>query len=319
MIFLAFFSLLVDALGDFTLRVLMVCAVVAIAVEVGTSSASERPIAWIDGFAILLAVIVSSTVQAFNDYQKDKQFQALNKITDDRKKVTVRRDNVILTMNHSDLLVGDIVQIAEGMDIPADGIVVEAAEIMIDESALTGETEPNQKNTISECIAKRNELLAEGVDKEKAGNHALSSPILFSGSKVLQGEGKFMVIVVGENSCEGRILSILETENEATPLQEKLEGLAGNIGKFGLISAILILVVLLIRFAVIRIQDNYFYSSDVSELISYLLIAITVVVVAIPEGLPLSVVISLAFSVKKMLKDNNLVRTLQVLKILIFC
>ena len=291
----------------------MVCAVISIAVEVGTASEGDRPIAWIDGFAILLAVFVSSTVQAFNDYQKDQQFQVLNQISDDRKKVTVVRDGQILTLNDAELLVGDIVTIAEGMDIPADGVVLDASEVKTVESALTGETEPIDKNTLSDCLLRRNELIAEDVNKEKAGNHALPTPILLSGSKVLQGEGKFMVIVVGANSCEGRILSILESEDEATPLQEKLEGLAGNIGKFGLISAILILLVLCIRFAVIRIQQNDFQRENWNELISYVLIAITVVVVAIPEGLPLSVVISLAYSVKKMLKDNNLVRTLQVL------
>lgn len=308
-----FWSLLWDALGDFTLRVLIVCAMISIAVEVGTASEDDRPIAWIDGFAILIAVFVSSTVQAFNDYQKDQQFQVLNRISDDRKKVTVVRDGQILTLNNTELLVGDIVTIAEGMDVPADGLVLDASEVKTDESALTGETEPIEKNSMSECLLRRNELIAEDVNKEKAGNHALPTPILLSGSKVLQGEGKFMVIVVGPNSCEGRILSILESEEEATPLQEKLEGLAGNIGKFGLISAILILVVLCIRFAVIRIQKNDFERENWNELISYVLIAITVVVVAIPEGLPLSVVISLAYSVKKMLKDNNLVRTLQVL------
>lgn len=128
----------------------------------------------------------------------------------------------------------------------------------------------------------------------------------------MQGEGKFLVIVVGMYSCEGRIRRILESQAETTPLQEKLEGLAGNIGKFGLISAILILVILLIRFAVIRIEENSFAKENWNELVDYLLIAITVIVVAVPEGLPLSVVISLAYSVKKMLKDQNLVRRLHV-------
>lgn len=290
----------------------MVCALISIGVEVGTAKEDDKPIAWIDGFAILVAVMVSSNVQAINDYQKEKQFQVLNKISDDRKMVTVKRNGQVLTLNHSELLTGDIVTITGGMDVPADGLVIEAAEIMADESALTGETEPVHKNTLSECVKKRDELLADMVNIEKAGNHAVPTPILLSGSKILQGEGKFLVLVVGPNSCEGRILSILETEAETTPLQEKLEALAGNIGKFGLISAVLIFVVLCIRFAVIRIQENDFSEENWNELIDYLLIAITVIVVAIPEGLPLSVVISLAYSVKRMLKDKNLVRRLHV-------
>lgn len=281
--------------------------------EVGTASEDDRPIAWIDGFAILVAVMVSSNVQSINDYQKEKQFQVLNKISDDRKTVTVKRSGQTLTLNHSELLTGDIVTIQGGMDVPADGLVIEAAEIMADESALTGETEPVHKSTLIECIRKRDELLADMVNIEKAGNHAVPTPILLSGSKILQGEGKFLVLVVGPNSCEGRILSILESESETTPLQEKLESLAGNIGKFGLISAILIFVVLLIRFAIMRIQENDFKEENWNELIDFLLISITVIVVAIPEGLPLSVVISLAYSVKRMLKDKNLVRRLHVI------
>ena len=304
--------MLLNALGDFTLKILIVCAVFSIAVEVGTADEGDRKTAWIDGFAILVAVMVSSTVQALNDYQKERQFQILNKISDDRKKVTVIRDAQLLTVNNCDIMVGDIVQIVEGMDVPADGLVIEASEVQTDESAMTGETEPILKNSIKECAKKRDELQLENVDREKAGNHAVPTPILLSGSKILQGEGKFMVIVVGPNSCEGRIQSILETEIESTPLQEKLEGLARNIGKFGLIAAIMILLVLCIRFAVIRIQENSFDKKNWNELIDYVLIAITVIVVAIPEGLPLSVVISLAFSVKKMLKDNNLVRRLHV-------
>ena len=292
----------------------MVCACVSIAVEEGTATDDEKPIAWIDGFAIMIAVIVSSSVQAVNDYQKEKQFQVLNRISDDRKKVTLIRDSQLFTLNNSELLVGDIVQLVEGMDIPADGLVLEAAELFTDESAMTGETEPIQKQSLRDCIKKRDEVIQENTDIEKLGNHAVPTPILLSGSKVLQGEGKFMVIVVGPNSCEGRIQSKLETEIESTPLQEKLEGLARNIGKFGLISAVLILVVLCIRFTVIRIEQNNWERENWNELVSYLLLAITVIVVAIPEGLPLSVVISLAYSVKKMLKDKNLVRRLHVYK-----
>jgi magnesium-transporting ATPase (P-type) len=162
------------------------------------------------------------------------------------------------------------------MEIPCDGLVIEANEVQCDESAMTGETEPMIKCTISECIAKKNEFLQSNPDgKSKASHNEIPSPLILSGSRVLQGEGKFVVFVVGTKSCLGKIKEKLETETESTPLQQKLEHLARGIGKFGLISAIMILLVLLIRFAAERIeQDNFYKETHWAELISYVLIAV---------------------------------------------
>jgi magnesium-transporting ATPase (P-type) len=134
-----------------------------------------------------------------------------------------------------------------------------------------------------------------------------------SGTTVLSGEGKMMVLVVGNESCIGRVRAKIEQDDvEPTPLQSKLEKLAGDIGKFGLYSAIVIVVVLLIRFAIEKGSTRSWNTGeDLGKLLNYLLIAITVVVLAIPEGLPLAVTLSLAFSVKRMLKDQNLVRKMQ--------
>lgn len=134
-----------------------------------------------------------------------------------------------------------------------------------------------------------------------------------SGTKILTGEGRMLVLVVGSQSCIGKIRTkIDQDEPEPTPLQAKLEKLAGDIGKFGLYSAILILIVLLIRFAVLKGSTREWNTgTDLLKLLDYLILGITVVVVAIPEGLPLAVTLSLAFSVKKMLVDQNLVRKMQ--------
>jgi len=118
--------------------------------------------------------------------------------------------------------------------------------------------------------------------------------------------------MVGEFSVIGQIRKYLTQETEVTPLQQKLETIARDIGKFGLVSAVLVLIILLIRFLVDRgTTDTWGEGSEYVELIRYVIIAITVVVVAIPEGLPLSVTLSLAYSVKKMMTDKNLVRKLQ--------
>lgn len=132
-----------------------------------------------------------------------------------------------------------------------------------------------------------------------------------SGTKVQEGSGKMLVIVVGEQSCIGRIKEKIKQDDEATPLQQKLEAIANDIGKFGFISACIIVGALLIRFSIERISSGEFESRHATEILSYFIIGVTVVVVAIPEGLPLSVTMSLAFSVKRMLSDQNLVRKMQ--------
>lgn len=122
-----------------------------------------------------------------------------------------------------------------------------------------------------------------------------------------------VVVVVGDLSCNGKIRAALNQEEvSATPLQMKLEKIAEDIGKFGLYSAIIILIVLLVRFAIEKgVSKQWKTATDLPELLNFFILAITVIVVAIPEGLPLAVTLSLAFSVKKMLVDQNLVRKME--------
>lgn len=108
----------------------------------------------------------------------------------------------------SKVLVGDIVLLSEGMEIPADGYVLEAAELSTDESAMTGETDPIRKTTIPLCIAKRDEIIKEG-SKNTAGRHEVPSCVILSGTRILTGEGKLLVIVVGDSSCVGKISALL--------------------------------------------------------------------------------------------------------------
>lgn len=190
-------------------------------------------------------------------------------------------------------------------------MLIKNSEVVCDESAMTGETDPLKKDTMAGCKAKRDTIMVEG-GRNTATHHDVPSPIIMSGTKVLCGEGKFVVLVVGDNTCEGKIGAMLrQSDVEVTPLQQKLETIANDIGKIGLISAILIFVVLLVRFAVERVRADEFESKHGVEILNFFILGVAVIVMAIPEGLPLSVTISLAFSVKRMLKDQNLVRKLQ--------
>lgn len=115
-------------------------------------------------------------------------------------------------------MVGDLVELTEGMEIPADGIVIEASELSTDESAMTGETDPMKKGILAECIKKKNAIVEMGA-KNTSTNHDVPSPVLLSGTKILTGQGKMVIIVVGEYSCVGKISKLLSAkESEVTPL-----------------------------------------------------------------------------------------------------
>ena len=164
---------------------------------------------------------------------------------------------------------------------------------------------------MEKCLQKRDDLIRKNLRNE-AHSHSVPSPIMLSGTSIITGEGWMMVMVVGDSSCLGKIREVLaKDEDGPTPLQNKLEQIAEDIGKFGLYSAIIILVILLIRFGIEKgIEKHWDPTKDFAELLHFFILALTVVVVAIPEGLPLAVTLSLAFSVKQMLDDNNLVRKL---------
>lgn len=291
------------ALNDFTLKILMAASIVNITISTITAHEDERATAWIEGFSMIVAVIIVSTVTAVNDLQKQKQFAELNDVADSKRVVNVIRDGELLEIHQKRLLAGDIMVVREGMQLPADGLVVKNSELTTDESAMTGETDPLKKETIEECIQKRNQIIADG-GKNNAGHHDVPSPILMSGTKVLTGEGKMLILVVGDKSCEGKIETLLRgNDTDPTPLQQKLETIANDIGKFGTISAIGIFLILTLRFTIENafINPDKFKASDLTELLRYFILGIAVIVMAIPEGLPLSVTISLAFSVKRML------------------
>lgn len=136
-------TLFIESLDDFTLKILIVAAAVSIGKMLNSvvqtiTEVDHRSTAWIEGFAIFIAVLISSLLTTVNNYQKQKQFALLNSISDSRKMVNLIRDGVQLFVHQSEILVGDLIQVDNGMEIPADGILVLSHDISCDESAMTG-------------------------------------------------------------------------------------------------------------------------------------------------------------------------------------
>lgn len=300
------------ALDDLILRILVVAGIASIIINVITEE-DHRSTAWIEGFAILLAVVIVVFVTAYNDLKKEKEFQKLNEEAENGKKISViRNGEEIDNLKIGEIVVGDLVIVKSGIEIPGDGVMISGFSVQVDESSMTGETKPMNKDSLERCLKKKDQLTKKGIDK--INHHAIPSIVFMAGTKILNGTGLMVIINVGNNSSIGKIKDILTSgEEELTPLQLKLEKIARDIGIFGLISAVLIFLVLVIRLIIEGAIDDWEKGSGeyIKDVLEYFIIAITILVVAIPEGLPLAVTLSLAFSVNKMMEDKNLVRRLQ--------
>ncbi|KAJ2604729.1 plasma membrane calcium [Coemansia sp. RSA 1722] len=290
-----FLQLLVAAYNDRTLIMLTIASAVSLAVGVyddtwGSHQYDEVKVGWVEGAAIFLAVLVVCFTNAINDYQKEKQFQKLNAKKEDRT-VKVRRDGNEIEIGVQEINVGDILLIEPGDIIPVDGVYLSGHNMTCDESSATGESDAIKKGTLN-----------EGRD-----------PFILSGAKVLEGVGSMVVVAVGAQSFYGKIMMAMrQGESSETPLQRKLDVLAEQIAKYGMSAAILLLITLTIKYLVKCALEPEFPPASImfSHFVSIVIEAITVVVVAVPEGLPMAVTIALAYATTKMLKDGNLVRQL---------
>ncbi|KAF9174725.1 hypothetical protein BGX21_009439 [Mortierella sp. AD011] len=335
------FELMWMALQEKILILLLVAAVVSIALgfyedygmaheptlrytkDFTSYLATDSKISWVEGVAILAAVFIVVMVGSVNDYQKEAQFRKLNAKKEDRE-VKVLRNGETVLLSVFDVLVGDILHLEPGDVICADGIYLRGHNLKCDESAMTGESDAVKKVTIEE-LKRLEEIEAASRDVESKihtnhegieviaepqhGAHG-SDPFIISGSKVLEGVGIYVVTGVGQNSFHGKTMMSLRTETEDTPLQVKLNALAETIAKLGSMAALIMLIVLFIRFFVGFKNSVPSSAVIVKSLVDIIIAAVTVVVVAVPEGLPLAVTLALAFATTRMLKDNNLVRVL---------
>ncbi|KAI8477413.1 MAG: hypothetical protein J3K34DRAFT_453016 [Monoraphidium minutum] len=271
--------------------ILLLCAAALISTVLGSALPDQRKEGeWIEGIAIWVAVLIVIAVGAGNDYQKDLQFRKLNAQKDIIQIKVVRGGEVKITPN-TDIVVGDVMILDTGDKIIADGVLVEGHSLVVDEASLTGESDPIKKSPEED-------------------------PWCRSGTQVSEGSGRILVIAVGPQSEWGKTMALVsEAGGEDTPLQEKLADVAAGIGKIGFGVALVSFIALIIKWFVTWCRSPEGCSAlknhlNQNGLVEYFLYAVTIVVVAVPEGLPLAVTIALAYSMKKMMRDNNFVRVL---------
>jgi P-type Ca2+ transporter type 2C len=201
-----------------------------------------------------------------------------------------------------DILVGDVLHLEAGDLVPADGVLISGHNVKCDESSATGESDQIKKTPGDEVTAR----IEAGADLNKL------DVFIISGSKVLEGVGTYLVTGVGVSSSYGRLMLALTSDTEAapTPLQMKLSIMAEQIAMLGCAVALLLFIVLFLKFLLQLKRDQETPAQKGQNFLQIVIVAITIIVIAVPEGLPLAVTLALAFAMTRMLKDRNLVRVL---------
>ena len=310
---LSIFRLMWMAYNDQVLFLLTAASVISLAIGLyqtfGTPPSPTNPrVEWVEGVAIIVAIIIIVIVGAVNDWERQRQFSRLDRVKQDRD-VQVIRSGKSQLVSTFDVLVGDVVHLEPGDVIPADGIFIEGYNVRCDESSTTGESRLIPKSPGEEVFRATRK-------QEQEGTHELD-PFIISGTKVAEGIGTFLVTATGVNSSHGRVLMSLHEEPGFTPLQVKLNDLAKFIAKSGAVVALVLFVVLFIKFCIQLPHRTTFTPAEKGQnFLNVLIISLTVLVIAVPEGLPLAVTLALAFASNKMLKDHNLVRQLKACEIM---
>lgn len=246
---------------------------------------------------IIVALVLATSIAFYLERSNEKTFQSLNEVNDDTL-VKVVRNNNVTQVPRKDIVVGDVVLLEAGEEIPADCELLESLNLSVNESSLTGEAEAS-KTTNPELF-----------DKEAtyASNH------IMKGTIILEGYCTAKVLAVGDKTESGKVFEAAQVdEGGSTPLSEELDGLADLITKASYVFAALIV---LGRIAIYFYEGNADFSTSngwidfVTYGLNTIMIAVTLIVVAVPEGLPMSVTLSLAFSMRKLMKENTLPRTM---------
>jgi Ca2+-transporting ATPase len=277
----------------------------------------------VEGVAVMVAVVLATGVAFLSEYKSDREFEVLN-AQKEALRVKLLRGGAFHTVGLEQVVVGDLVELETGDEIPADGRLLRATDLYIDQSLMTGESQP---------------ALKRPQPVENAADGPEQPDCLYRGTQVVDGVGRMIVTDVGDatylgqiarrlsadeadeaaltDAAERRIQSKLTISKELTPLQLKLTRLADLISKVGYLAAALIFLALLVRGVwfiqppeVFRPTSGVEALTVAQHLLNYFVYMVIVIVVAVPEGLPMSVTVSLALAMQKMTRANSLVRQL---------
>lgn len=286
-----FFKQLLRSLGDPIIRILLIALGIKTIFLI-------KDFDWYETVGIAIAIFLASFISTLSEYGSEKAFDKLQQEAA-KTKVKVKRFEGILTIPLEEIVVGDIVLLEYGEKIPADGVLL-TGSLTIDESSITGESKEIYKYPF------------------KTGTELKETNQLFRGSVIYQGTGKMLVTKVGVNTFYGKIAKELQDVQPESPLKSRLRHLATIISRIGYCSAFFVALSYLFFSIVINNQFDInkiiIYCSDLSLLFAHLLyaltLAVTMIVVSVPEGLPMMITLVLSSNMKRMLKDNILVRKL---------
>lgn len=283
-------KLYLDKYKDPIIKILLVAAVISLALACINGE-------FIESVGIILAIVLATTIGFWFEMDAAKKFNVLTALGEESP-VKVRRDGKVVEVARKDIVIGDVVIIEVGDEIPADGTLIESTDLQIDESSLTGEP-----------------IITKHADPEKNDTEATyaSSKVLRS-TMVMNGRGTYQVTEVGDATEIGKV-SRASTEITAvkTPLNLQLDKLAKLISKFGIGISVAAFIIFLTRDIVLD-SEGIWASTDylrmAETVLQYFMMAVTLIVMAVPEGMPMAVTLSLALNMRRMLKNNNLVRKL---------
>lgn len=338
----------VAAVKDVTLIALLSASAISLGIGLYqdiTSHSDEPKIHWVEGFAIFLAVFIIVVVTAINNYHKDNLLRD-QAAEADNIRISVRRNGDSTDIPVHEVLVGDVVLLKDGDIIPVDGLVIESQSGKCDESSATGESAPIKKRPFDMSEATRTfdftktgpvdsegslHITTDVVDgpidfepRPMVKGTSSSTPFLVqSGTKINEGTITCVALAVGPHSRYGLLLKEVKKEVEDTPLQKVLARLAASIGWFGLAAALAQMVILTIKLVYRGVTSQWapfredetvntpiLGTAVLNAVVNIIIQAVTVIVVAVPEGLPMAVTVALIYGTRKMAQRNNFVRQL---------
>ena len=294
---LSLWRLYLEKYEDPIIRILLVAAVISMGLAVFSGE-------YVETIGIILAVLFATTVGFYFERDAAKKFDVLTALGEEQP-VKVVRDGRPQQIARREVVVGDVVLVETGDEIPADGILAEATDLQVDESSLTGEQLTTKGPLQTSLIPMEKGL--EGASAE-----AYPKDMLLRSSMVMNGSGRMTVTAVGDETEIGRVArQATEQTSVKTPLNMQLDRLAKLISKVGTSVSVLAFVLFLghdVLTQPLWHTDNYL--EMVTVVMRYFMMAVTLIVMAVPEGLPMAVTLALALNMRRMLQSNNLVRKL---------